>query len=112
MTENLIASAPDEYACPLLVKQLLTNSLNLYGDQEISYHKLSRTMSSSLCRRFVSFLQNAATHPLAIYPIAATNGVSVVLDSMGAPHEPPNSLNNRDAANVQLPEDDYNLSVS
>ena len=27
-----------------------------------------------------------------------------MLDSMGAPHEPPNSLNNRDAANVQLPE--------
>jgi len=37
---------------------------------------------------------------------------AVVLDSMGAPHEPPNSLNNRDAANVQLPEDDYDLSVS
>ena len=36
----------------------------------------------------------------------------VVLDSVGAPHEPPNSLNNRDAANVQLPDDDYDLSVS
>src|SRR6476620_4469598 len=47
---------------------------------------------------------NAATHPVATYPIAATNGVSVALDSMGAPLEPPNSLNNRDAANVQLPE--------
>ena len=37
MTENLIASVPDAYAYPLLVKQLLTNSLNLYGDQEITY---------------------------------------------------------------------------
>jgi acyl-CoA synthetase (AMP-forming)/AMP-acid ligase II len=37
MTENLIASAPDAYAYPLLVKQVLTNSLNLYGDQEITY---------------------------------------------------------------------------
>jgi hypothetical protein len=44
-------------------------------------------------------------------PLTATNGASVVLDSMGAPHEPPNSLNNRDAANVQLPDDDYDLSV-
>ena len=55
---------------------------------------------------------DAATHLLATYPIAATNGVSVALDSMGAPLEPPNSLNNRDATNVQLPDDDYDLSVS
>ena len=65
-----------------------------------------------LCLIFVSFLRNPATHPLATYPIAATKGVSVALDSMGAPYEPPNSLNNRDAANVQLPDDDYDLSVS
>ncbi|HKC44222.1 MAG TPA: fatty acid--CoA ligase [Burkholderiales bacterium] len=37
MPENLIASAPSAYAYPLLVKQLLTNSLSLYGDQEIIY---------------------------------------------------------------------------
>jgi fatty-acyl-CoA synthase len=35
--ENLIVSSPNAYAYPLLVKQLLTNSLSLYGDQEITY---------------------------------------------------------------------------
>jgi fatty-acyl-CoA synthase len=37
MPENLIVSAPSAYAYPLLVKQLLTNSLALHGDQEITY---------------------------------------------------------------------------
>ena len=37
MRENLIVSTPNAYAYPLLVKQLLTNSLSLYGDQEITY---------------------------------------------------------------------------
>ena len=37
MPENLIASTPSAYTYPLLVKQLLTNSLGLYGDQEITY---------------------------------------------------------------------------
>ena len=37
MPENLIAGAASAYAYPLLVKQLLTNSLGLYGDQEITY---------------------------------------------------------------------------
>jgi acyl-CoA synthetase (AMP-forming)/AMP-acid ligase II len=35
--ENLIVSTPNAYTYPLLVKQLLTNSLSLYGDQEITY---------------------------------------------------------------------------
>ena len=35
--ENLIVSTPSAYTYPLLVKQLLTNSLSLYGDQEITY---------------------------------------------------------------------------
>ncbi len=35
--DNLIAAAPSAYAYPLLVKQLLINSVSLYGDQEISY---------------------------------------------------------------------------
>ena len=43
-------------------------------------------MSPGFCLIFVSFLRNPATHPLATYPIAATNGVSVALDSMGALH--------------------------
>jgi fatty-acyl-CoA synthase len=37
MPENLAASTPSAYTYPLLVKQLLTNSLSLYGDQEITY---------------------------------------------------------------------------
>ena len=37
MRENLIVSTPNAYSYPLLVKQLLTNSLSLYGDQEITY---------------------------------------------------------------------------
>ena len=37
MRENLIVRSPQAYAYPLLVKQLLTNSLSLYGDQEITY---------------------------------------------------------------------------
>jgi fatty-acyl-CoA synthase len=37
VNENLVVGAPSAYAYPLLVKQLLTNSLSLYGDQEITY---------------------------------------------------------------------------
>ena len=37
MPENLIVSTPSAYSYPLLVKQLLINSLSLYGDQEITY---------------------------------------------------------------------------
>lgn len=37
MHENLIVPTPSAYAYPLLVKQLLLNSLSLYGDQEITY---------------------------------------------------------------------------
>lgn len=37
MPDNLIVPTPSAYAYPLLVKQLLTNALSLYGDQEITY---------------------------------------------------------------------------
>ena len=37
MRENPIVTTPSAYTYPLLVKQLLTNSLSLYGDQEITY---------------------------------------------------------------------------
>ena len=36
MRENLIVSGSRAYGYPLLIKQLLTNSLSLYGDQEIA----------------------------------------------------------------------------
>ncbi|HEY5806635.1 MAG TPA: fatty acid--CoA ligase [Povalibacter sp.] len=37
MAENLIVSTPSAYGYPLLIKQLLTNSLALHGDQQITY---------------------------------------------------------------------------
>lgn len=37
MKDNLVVTTPSAYAYPLLVKQLLTNALCLYGEQEISY---------------------------------------------------------------------------
>ena len=41
---------------------------------ELRRYKLSQTMSSGFCLKLVSFLQNAATHPLATYPIAEGRG--------------------------------------
>jgi fatty-acyl-CoA synthase len=37
LPENVIVRTPGAYSYPLLVKQLLINSLSLYGDQEITY---------------------------------------------------------------------------
>jgi fatty-acyl-CoA synthase len=37
MQENLVVPTPSAYVYPLLIKQLLINSLSLYGDQEITY---------------------------------------------------------------------------
>lgn len=37
MPDNVIVSTPAAYSYPLLVKQLLINSLSLHGDQEITY---------------------------------------------------------------------------
>ena len=37
MSENLIVATPSAYAYPLLIKQLLLNSVSLHGDQEITY---------------------------------------------------------------------------
>lgn len=37
MQENMIVPTPSAYSYPLLIKQLLINSLCLYGDQEITY---------------------------------------------------------------------------
>jgi fatty-acyl-CoA synthase len=37
MPDNVIVSTPAAYSYPLLVKQLLINSLSLYGDREVTY---------------------------------------------------------------------------
>ncbi|WP_018314099.1 fatty acid--CoA ligase [Cupriavidus sp. UYPR2.512] len=42
MQDNLITAAQSAYAYPLLVKQLLINSVSLHGDQEISYRGQKR----------------------------------------------------------------------
>ncbi len=51
MPENLIHHTPSAYDYPLLVKQLLTNALDLYGDQEISYRGELRFSYRELRRR-------------------------------------------------------------
>lgn len=51
MRENLIVSTPSAYTYPLLVKQLLTNSLSLYGDQEITYRSEVRYTYRDFRRR-------------------------------------------------------------
>ncbi len=42
MQPNLVPAAPQAYAYPLLVRQLLLNSLSLYGDQQITYRGQQR----------------------------------------------------------------------
>ncbi|MDQ0143090.1 hypothetical protein J2T05_004715 [Cupriavidus necator] len=37
MTSHLVPPAPQAYAYPLLVKQLLLDALSLHGDQQITY---------------------------------------------------------------------------
>lgn len=51
MPENLIVSTPSAYTYPLLIKQLLLNSLSLYGDQEIVYRGESRYRFRDFRRR-------------------------------------------------------------
>ncbi|AQV99066.1 long-chain fatty acid--CoA ligase [Cupriavidus necator] len=42
MQPHLVPAAPQAYAYPLLVRQLLLNSLSLYGDQQITYRGQQR----------------------------------------------------------------------
>jgi hypothetical protein len=44
-------------------------------------------LTSSIADNFYFFMNNRQRGPAS--PLTATNGVSVVLDSMGAPHAPP-----------------------
>lgn len=50
-SDNLIGATPSAYAYPLLVKQLLVNSLSLYPSQEITYRGDLRFTYSDLRRR-------------------------------------------------------------
>ena len=51
MQDNLIVPTPSAYAYPLLVKQLLTNALSLYGEQEIVYRGERRHTYTEFRRR-------------------------------------------------------------
>jgi fatty-acyl-CoA synthase len=51
VSENLIVSTPEAYTYPLVIKQLLINSLSLYGDQEITYRGCLRYTYRDFRRR-------------------------------------------------------------
>jgi len=72
MQQNLICSAPSAYSYPLLVKQLLINSLTLYGDQEISYRGEMRYT-------FRDFRQRVGRLASALESLGAKHGTTVAV---------------------------------
>ena len=59
-TDNLLTPTPSAYTYPLLIKQLLLNSMSLHGDQEITYRGEMRYKYSDFNRR-IAQLANAMT---------------------------------------------------
>ncbi len=57
---NLLTPTPSAYAFPLLIKQLLLNSMSLHGDQEITYRGQMRYSYRDFNRR-IGQLANALT---------------------------------------------------
>lgn len=57
---NLLTPTPSAYAFPLLIKQLLLNSMSLHGDQEITYRGEMRYRYRDFNRR-IAQLANALT---------------------------------------------------
>lgn len=57
---NLLTPTPSAYAFPLLIKQLLLNSMSLHGDQEITYRSEMRYTYRDFNRR-IGQLANALT---------------------------------------------------
>ncbi|MFS4553170.1 fatty acid--CoA ligase [Comamonas resistens] len=57
---NLLTPTPSAYAFPLLIKQLLLNSMSLHGDQEITYRGEMRYSYRDFNRR-IAQLANALT---------------------------------------------------
>lgn len=72
MNANLTTSTPSAYAYPLLVKQLLVNSLSLYGDQEISYRGEMRYT-------FRDFRQRIGQLASALSTLGARHGTTVAV---------------------------------
>ena len=72
MKANLATSTPSAYAYPLLIKQLLVNSLSLYGDQEINYRGETRYT-------FREFRQRIGQLASALSTLGARHGTTVAV---------------------------------
>ena len=72
MQPNLITATPSAYTYPLLVKQLLLNSLSLHGDQEISYRGETRYS-------FRDFRQRIGRLASALSALGARHGTTVAV---------------------------------
>ncbi|BAL24888.1 fatty acid--CoA ligase [Azoarcus sp. KH32C] len=72
MTDNLIAAAASAYAYPLLIKQLLLNSVSLYGNQEITYRGEMRY-------RFSDFRERIGRLASALSAIGVRPGTTVAV---------------------------------
>jgi fatty-acyl-CoA synthase len=72
MHENLIVPTPSAYTYPLLIKQLLLNSLSLYGDQEITYR-------GELRYRFRDFRKRIGQLASALTGIGVRHGTTVAV---------------------------------
>ncbi|RZL88464.1 MAG: fatty acid--CoA ligase [Variovorax sp.] len=72
MNANLITPTPSAYTYPLLIKQLLTNSLSLYGDQEISYR-------GEMSYSFRDFRHRIGRLASALTALGAAHGTTVAV---------------------------------
>ncbi|MDM0109457.1 fatty acid--CoA ligase [Variovorax sp. J22R24] len=72
MQPNLITATPSAYTYPLLIKQLLVNSLSLHGDQEISYRGEMRYT-------FRDFRQRIGQLASALSTLGARHGTTVAV---------------------------------
>jgi fatty-acyl-CoA synthase len=72
MHDNRIEPTPSAYVYPLLVKQLLINSLSLYGDQEIVYRGVRRY-------RYVDFRNRVGKLASTLSSIGVNHGGTVAV---------------------------------
>lgn len=72
MHENPIVPTPSGYTYPLLIKQLLLNSLSLYGDQEITYRGERRY-------RFRDFRRRIGQLASALSALGVRHGTTVAV---------------------------------
>ena len=72
MQPHLVPAAPQAYAYPLLVRQLLLNSLSLYGDQQITYR-------GELRHSYRDFRQRVGRLASALTAQGVTHGTTVAV---------------------------------